>query len=82
MGGDAVGRGQTAECAGYLLELGPAQLLVDCKTVTKKPPLIGKDEAFAVLQKASDFDPKMRQITLGKPDFDEHSKIKAAASPG
>ena len=40
-----------------------------------------KDKAFAVVQKALDFDPRMKRVTLGKPDFDEHSKKKAAASP-
>jgi helicase len=64
------------------LELGGVALLIECKTVTKKPPLIAKEEAFAVLQKASDFDSGMRRITLGKPDFDEHSKKKATASSG
>jgi hypothetical protein len=34
----------------------------------------------AVIQKGTDFDPKMRRITLGKPAFDETSKRKAAAS--
>lgn len=64
------------------LTLGASQLLIECKTVTKKPPLVGKDEAFAILQKASDFDPAMKRITLAKPDFDDTSKNKAAASPG
>jgi hypothetical protein len=41
--------------------------------VTKKPPLIAKEEAFAVLQKAADYDVGMKRITLGKPEFDEHS---------
>jgi helicase len=34
----------------------------------------------AIIQKAADFDRKMRRITLGKPAFDETSKRKAAAS--
>lgn len=63
------------------LVLGNTALLIECKTVTKKPPLIAKEEAFAVLQKAVDFDPQLKRVTLGKPDFDEHSKMKAAASP-
>jgi helicase len=63
------------------LALLKTALLIECKTVTKKPPLIAKEEAFAVLQKASDFDSKIKRVTLGKPDFDEHSKKKAAAAP-
>ena len=43
----------------------------------KDPPLIKKEDAFAVLQKAVDFDPAIRRVTLGKPRFDEHSKKKA-----
>lgn len=73
--------GKRKNVPAILLELGGAALLIECKTVTKKPPLITKDEAFAVVQKALDFDPKMKRVTLGKPDFDEHSKQKAAASP-
>jgi len=65
----------------FQLVLGNTALLIECKTVTKKPPLITKDEAFDVVQKALDFDQKMKRVTLGKPDFDEHSKKKAAASP-
>ncbi len=63
------------------LVLGNTALLIECKTVTKKPPLVAKEEAFAVMQKASDFNPEMKRATLGKPDFDETSKKKAAASP-
>lgn len=63
-----------------LLSMGEIELLIECKTVTKKPPLIAKEEAFAVIQKAVDFDGKMRRVTLGKPDFDEHSKKKASAA--
>jgi helicase len=64
-----------------LLELGQHKVLIECKTCTKQPPLINKGDAFAVLQKASDFDPQMRRVTLGKPGFEEHCKIKAQASP-
>ena len=63
-----------------LLEIGGTALLIECKTVTKKPPLITKGAAFDVLQKAADFEIRMKRVTLGKPDFDEHSKKKAAAS--
>jgi helicase len=62
------------------IRLGECQLLVECKTCSKSPPLIKKEEAWAVLQKASDFDKTMHRITLGKPGFDETSKKKSAAS--
>lgn len=63
-----------------LIELGAQQVLLECKTCTKSPALIKKEEAWAVIQKAADFDPAMRRVTLGKPAFDETSKKKAAAS--
>lgn len=63
-----------------LIELGAQQVLLECKTCTKSPPFIKKEEAWAVIQKAADFDPTMRRVTLGKPAFDETSKKKAAAS--
>ena len=63
-----------------LVELGERRILLECKTCTKSPTLIKKEEAWAVLQKASDFDKAMRRVTLGKPTFDEVSKKKAAAS--
>ena len=63
-----------------LVELGGKQILLECKTCTKSPPLIKKEEAWAVIQKAADFDTAMRRVTLGKPAFDETSKRKAAAA--
>ena len=63
-----------------LVELGGKQILLECKTCTKSPPLIKKEEAWAVIQKAADFDTVMRRVTLGKPAFDETSKRKAAAA--
>lgn len=63
-----------------LIELGAARVLLECKTCTKSPALIKKEEAWAVVQKAADFDPAMRRVALGKPAFDETSKKKAAAS--
>lgn len=63
-----------------LIELGAQQVLLECKTCTKSPALIKKEEAWAVMQKAADFDRAMRRVTLGKPAFDETSKKKAAAS--
>jgi helicase len=64
-----------------LVELGDLCVLIECKTCTKSPALIKKEEAWAVIQKAADFDKAMRRVTLGKPAFDETSKKKAAASP-
>lgn len=72
--------GKRQNVPDILISLGDLELLIECKTCTKKPSLINKEEAFAVLQKAADFDAKMRRVTLGKPSFDEHSKIKARAS--
>lgn len=63
-----------------LVSLGDIEILIECKTCSKSPPLIKKEEAWAVLQKAADFDPNMKRVTLGKPLFDETSKKKAAAS--
>ncbi len=63
-----------------LIELGRQKLLLECKTCTKSPALIKKEEAWAVIQKAADFDAGMRRVTLGKPAFDETSKRKAAAA--
>lgn len=72
--------GKRQNVPDFLLQLGSIEALVECKSATKNPALINKEDAWAVIQKATDFDPKMRRITLGKPAFDETSKRKAAAS--
>jgi helicase len=72
--------GKRPNVPDLLIELGAAQALLECKTCTKSPPLIKKEEAWAVVQKAADFDRTMRRVTLGKPAFDETSKKKAATS--
>ena len=77
----AVDEGKRQNVPDIVLELGDIVLLIECKTVTKTPPLITKGEAFDVLQKAADFGEHMKRVTLSKPEFDEHSKKKAAASP-
>ena len=64
----------------FLVVLGERQVLIECKTCSKSPPLIKKEEAWAVLQKGADYEKGMRRVTLGKPHFDETSKKKAAAS--
>ena len=73
--------GKRQNVPDILLTLGVMSVVIECKTCTKKPPLIKKEEAFAVLQKGADFDSKIRRITLGKPTFDEHSKLKAQGCP-
>ena len=60
--------------------LGNFEMVLECKTCTKAPPLLKKEEAWSVLQKAADFDAKIRRVTLGKPAFDEVSKRKVAAA--
>jgi len=72
--------GTRSNVPDLLIELGAHQILLECKTCTKSPALIKKEEAWAVIQKAADFDQAMRRVTLGKPAFDETSKRKAAAS--
>jgi helicase len=68
--------GRQQNVPDIMLQLGNRSVLIECKTTTKKPPLIKKEEAFAVLQKAVDFEQSARRVTLGKPMFDEHSKKK------
>jgi len=63
-----------------LIQLGEIHILLECKTCSKSPPLIKKEEAWAILQKGADFEKTMSRVTLGKPAFDETSKKKAAAS--
>lgn len=72
--------GKRQNVPDMLIQLGECEILLECKTCKKSPPLIKKEEAFAVLQKSADFGKSMRRVTLGKPRFDETSKKKAAAS--
>jgi ATP-dependent DNA helicase len=72
--------GKRQNVPDILVSLGSLSVLVECKTCRKQPQLINKEEAFAVLQKGTDFDKAIHRATLGKPAFDEHSKIKAQAS--
>lgn len=60
--------------------MGHLEVLLECKTSTRSPGLIKKEEAWAVLQKAADYSPSMRRVTLGKPAFDETCKKKVASS--
>lgn len=63
-----------------LVQLGELQILIECKACSKTPPFIKKEEAWAVMHKAAEFERSMHRVTLGKPMFDETSKKKAAAS--
>jgi len=62
------------------IQLGEMQILMECKTCTKSPALIKKEEAWAILQKAADYEKTMQRVTLGKPAFDETSKKKVAGA--
>jgi len=72
--------GKRQNVPDILVKLGDVAVLIECKTCTKVPTLVKKEEAFAIMQKAADFDRNMRRVTLGKPAFDEHSKTKAQAA--
>jgi helicase len=72
--------GKRQNVPDLLVKFGNYEAVIECKTATKSPALINKEDAWAIMQKATDFAPKIRRITLGKPAFDETSKNKAAAS--
>jgi len=72
--------GKRQNVPDLLIKLGALEAFIECKTATKNPALINKEDAWAIIQKATDFDPCAKRITLGKPAFDETSKKKAAAS--
>ena len=63
-----------------LIRLDNVAVLLEIKTASKRSGLIKKESAFAVLQKGADYDDQIHRVTLGKPAFDEMSKVKAAAS--
>ncbi len=72
--------GRRQNVPDVLLTLGDIAALLEIKTTSKRSGLIKKEEAFAVLQKATDYGKDMARVTLGKPHFDETSKSKVAAS--
>lgn len=72
--------GKQQNVPDLLIVLDDMSVIVECKTTTKKPPLIKKEEAFAVMQKAIGYDSAMHRVTLGKPGFDEHSKKKVQSA--
>lgn len=72
--------GKQQNVPDLLISYQDIAVLLECKTTTKKPPLINKEDAWAVLQKAADYDGSMHRVTLGKPGFDEHSKKKVLSA--
>lgn len=72
--------GKQQNVPDLLISFQNTQILLECKTATKKPPLINKEDAWAVLQKSADYDPAMKRVTLGKPGFDAHSKKKVLSA--
>jgi helicase len=78
----AVDDGIRQNVPDLLLKAGGREALVECKTASKPHGLISKEDAWAIAQKASDFESSLKRVTLGKPAFDETLKKKAAASSG
>ena len=72
--------GKRQNVPDILLEHSNVSILIECKTTTKQSGLVKKEDAFAILQKAVDFNKSMYRVTLGKPRFDENSKLKAQAA--
>jgi helicase len=62
------------------LKYGDLEVLLECKTTSKHHGLLAKEEAWAVIQKSSDFAPHASRATLGKPRFDETCKQKISAT--
>lgn len=69
--------GRQQNVPDLLLTFGDRAILIECKTTTKRPPVLAKEASFAILQKAVGYDKNMHRLTLGKPRFDEHSRKKA-----
>ncbi len=72
--------GKRQNVPDLMVKLGEITVIIECKTTQKRNPLIGKEDAWAVLQKAADFDPAYKRVTLGKPHFDETCKKKVAGA--
>jgi helicase len=62
-----------------MIEYKNRAAVIECKTTTKRPPTISKDEAFSVLVKATDIK-DVHRITIGKPGFDTFAESKACGS--
>jgi len=63
--------GDRQNVPNIMVQLEDLEILIECKTCSKSPPLIKKEEAWAIIQKAADFDSRMKRVTLGKPAFEE-----------
>ena len=72
--------GRRQNVPDVMLEVNGVVALLEIKTTSRHSGLVKKEGAFAVLQKAADYDGGMRRVTLGKPHFDETSRKKAMAS--
>ena len=56
------------------------QLEVGHLRLAERHGLVSKEDAWAILQKATGFSSDSSRVTLGKPGFDESAKSKAALS--
>jgi helicase len=72
--------GKQQNVPDLMISFQDTHVLLECKTATKKPPLINKEDAWAVIQKSADYDPSMKRVTIGKPGFDAHSKKKVLSA--
>jgi helicase len=62
----------------FIIEFDGKSILLECKTREKRQVPLDTSDAFAVLTKALGISAN-HLITLGKPDFNSHSKEKAVA---
>jgi Holliday junction resolvase len=69
--------GKRQNVPDLLVRLGKIEALIECESATKNPALINKEDAWAVVQTAADYDQSVRRITLGKSAFDERSKLES-----
>lgn len=72
--------GRRQNVPDLLLKVGDAEAYIECKTSAKKHGLVSKEDAWAILQKATAFSLEAKRVTLGKPGFDESAKGKVALS--
>lgn len=72
-------KGKRQAFPDFMIECGARAIVVECKTKQKNTATLSKEEAFAVLTKATDFK-KDHCLTIGKPDFDDMSRSKADGS--
>jgi len=72
--------GKQQNVPDLMISLNNTHVLLECKTAIKKPPLVNKEDAWAVIQKSADYDDSMKRVTLAKPGFDITSKTKVVAA--